>query len=80
MINDKVVYIATKDFFEAGLFEGALKENEIPYEKRIDGCSAFFTALGGPAAESYSFYVLERDVERCNDILEILFGTDNEDN
>lgn len=80
MINDDIVFITSKEFFEAGIFESALQENEIPYEKRIDGCGAYFTSTFGPTSESYSFYVFERDVERCNEILEILFGADYEDN
>lgn len=74
MINDELVFLTQKQFFEAGMLEGALNNNSIPYKKTDD---AVATGALAPLKDNYSFYVLEKDVEKCKEILCVLFGEES---
>lgn len=71
MMNDKLVFLAQKQFFEAGMLEGALDNNNSPYKKTDD---SVVTGAMAPLKDYYRFYVFERDVEKCKEILSVLFG------
>lgn len=71
MMNDDLFFLVQKQYFEAGLLEGALENNSIFYRKV---CDSVVTGALAPMGDYYSFYVLERDIDKCKDILSVLFG------
>lgn len=73
--NDPV-FLARKNWLEAGILEGVLTEKGIPFEK--SGLLGRGMSLKvGAKLEHYDFYVPYGAYEKCTEILEDVFGGDD---
>ncbi|MEG1808556.1 MAG: hypothetical protein RR244_01775 [Oscillospiraceae bacterium] len=70
--NNDPVFLTEKEFFTAGIFEGALGEAEIPFMKS-GMLGAGMTSYFGVGNEVYSFYVRYDDCARAKELEHELF-------